>query len=178
MQLAEVHSKNLNEMLFAIGDCLKAERQIPALVLMYSFIDSLSWVASGQSTADVRGRFEGWISRWLLPNLPSSNHQVTATDLYAARCAILHSGTGVSDLSKSKRAKRILYAWGDASTEALEHTIAAQGMAHEHAALHCKALFAAIRKGLEDFVASADQDPQLAKRLQTASIVQYTYVPM
>ena len=178
MPLAKVHSKNLKDMLSSIDDCLKAERQLPALVLMYSLIDSLAWAASDQSTANTRSRFENWVSQWLLPHLPKSNPQVTATDLYAARCALLHTGTGISDLAKSKKAKRLMYAWGSAKTTLLERTIVVTGSADGYAALHCEKFFSAIRKGLKNFVASADNDPQLAARLQDAASVQYDNVPV
>lgn len=177
MPLAKVHSKNLKEMISAIDDCLKAERQIPALVLMYSLMDNLSWAASGRSSANTRDQFEEWISRWLLPYLPRSNPKITPIDLYAARCALLHTGTGVSDLVKSKKAKRLMYAWGNAKTRILERTIVVTGSADGHAALHCDDLFSALRKALKTFVASADHDAQLAARLQEVASVQFENVP-
>jgi hypothetical protein len=178
MPLSKVHSKNLRETLSAIDDCLKAERQLPALVLMYSLIDSLAWAASDQSVAETKIRFESWVSTWLLPHMPKSNPQITPTDLYAARCALIHTGTGISRLSKSKRAKRLLYAWGSAKTTLVERTIVVTGSADEYAVLHCEKFFRAIRKGLKNFVASADNDPQLAARLQDAASVQYDNVLM
>lgn len=174
MPLAKIHSQNLREMLSAIDDCLKAERQLPALILMYSLVDGLSWAESGDT--NTKSRFEGWVTRWLLPHLPQSKPQITATDLYAARCALLHTGTGISDLVKSKKAKRIMYAWGGAKTEILERAIEVTESQAGHAAIHCSKLFTAIRKGMKGFVDSAEDDPQLKSRLQDAGSVQYDNV--
>lgn len=176
MALTRTYSKNIKEMLDAIAVCLKSERHLPALVLMYSLIDSLSWAESGQSSADTRSRFEGWVAKWVLPNLPRTIPQVTATDLYAARCALLHTGTGTSELVRSKRAKRLMYAWGKGKTEILERAIVVTGSSNEHAAIHCDKLFLAIRRGLRSFVASADNDPQLKTRLRDAASAQYENV--
>jgi hypothetical protein len=176
MSLSKVHSKNLKEMVSAIDDCLKAERQLPALVLMYSLMDSLSWAASGQSSTNTRDRFEIWVSQWLLPLLPPSNPQISATDLYAARCALLHTGTGTSELVKSKKAKRLMYAWGRGTTKVLERAITVMGAVDGHAVIHCDKLFSALRKALKNFIASAENDSQLAARLQDAATVQYDNV--
>ncbi|WP_128003641.1 hypothetical protein [Piscinibacter defluvii] len=112
-----------------------------------------------------------------MPKLPPANPAITATDLYAARCALLHTGTGVSDLYTSGKAKRLLYAWGSGRTEVLEYAIANAVLPGAHAAIHYDALFSAVREALVDFVASADSDPELAQRLQAAEHAQYTNVP-
>lgn len=76
----------------------------------------------------------------------------------------------------AKKAKRLMYVWGKAKTTLLERAILATGSADGHAVIHCDKLFLAIRKGLKNFVASADNNPQLALRLQEAASFQYDNV--
>ena len=177
MPISQSHAENLMQMLEAAEDCLRARRHIPALVLLYSLVDSLAWAGANRSNPDLRTRFEHWVSRWLMPHLPPASPRITATDLYAARCAILHTGTGVSDLSKSGKAKRLMYAWGNAKTEVLEYAIAHSRIGGEHAALHYDALLVAVRLGAADFFASATSDPELASRIEEVASFQYTNVP-
>src|ERR1700722_11320118 len=95
---------NYAEVLSAIERCLEGRLHLPALMLMYSTIDTLAWVAADKRVNNQRARFEDWARRWLLP---SSKLKCSPTDLYAARCAILHTLTYEADLTKSGKAKRI-----------------------------------------------------------------------
>src|SRR5690349_17875223 len=77
---------------------------MPALCLTYSFIDTLGWAASEKTPQNVGARFEDWVNRWLLPSLREHTTEVCAIDLYAARCAVLHTLTSESDLrAKGKK---------------------------------------------------------------------------
>jgi hypothetical protein len=169
--------KYVADMVLAAEECLKTKRLVPALVLIYSLIDGMSWAAADLSSSEIRGRFESWVTRWVVPRLPASNPQVTATDLYAARCAILHSGTGVSDLSKKGKARRLMYAWGTATTEALEYAISQTGLADEHAALHYESLLTAVRHGVADYFEAGEVDPIVAAQLERAASYHYANVP-
>ena len=146
------------------------------MVLVYSLIDSMAWVAEPRST-NLRTRFENWVSRWLAPRLPVSTPPVSPTDLYGARCALLHTGTGVSDLFKSGKARRVLYAWGNANVKLLEYAIATGAVPSNHVALHCDHFLIATRLAVADFMDEAEKDPVLAGRLKAAAQLQYTNVP-
>src|SRR6266446_10096439 len=89
----------------AIEDELEKRRHLPALILIYTTIDSIAWLTSRNDLSRVRERFESWVSRWLTPSLL----QCSATELYAARCGILHTFTSRSDLSDSGKARRVAY---------------------------------------------------------------------
>ena len=111
MPLSDSHVKNLRDMLDAAEESIEKRRHVPAMVLLYALIDSLAWAGANRRSPNLRDRFEGWVKSWLLPLLPPSNPAITETDFYAARCAALHTGTGVSDLYLSGKARRFLYAW-------------------------------------------------------------------
>lgn len=84
---------------------------------MYSLMDSLAWAGADRKAPNLRTRFEQWTKQWLLPLLPRSTPPLTEIDIYAARCALLHTGTGVSDLYLRGDARRFVYAWGTAKTD-------------------------------------------------------------
>jgi hypothetical protein len=177
MPPSEPHAKNLQDMLDAAEESIGKRRHVPAMVLIYSLIDSLAWAGAERNSPNLRSRFEKWVKTWLLPLLPPSNPSITETDLYAARCGVLHTGTGISDLYLSGKARRILYAWGAGKVELLEYAIATTPEMKGHVALHYDDLFRATRSSLENFLAAADLDPTLKSRLEEASSFQYMSVP-
>jgi hypothetical protein len=177
MPISDPHAKNLRDMLEAAEESIAKRRHVPAMVLIYSLIDSLAWAGADRQSPNLRSRFEDWVRVWLIPLLSPSTPPVTETDLYAARCGMLHTGTGVSDLYLSGKARRILYAWGKAKVEVLEYAISTTEEMKNHVALHYDDLFRAARTGLGNFLAAADLDPRLKSRIEEASSFQYMSVP-
>ena len=76
------------QIITAIDYCISENLIIPALVLIYSAIDSISWVASNKENQQVGKRFQAWVDTWMLHKYPLP---CTALELYAARCGILHT---------------------------------------------------------------------------------------
>jgi hypothetical protein len=63
---------------------------VPALTLVYSAIDNMSWLSVADSL-EVRGSdFQGWCTRYLIPKI-TMPRSISAVEFYAARCAILHT---------------------------------------------------------------------------------------
>lgn len=90
----------------AISHLVRADRWLQALVLLYSAIDTLAW--SNRNEGDVtRSDFCRWVSVYMDPG-PQLN--CTPDDLYAARCALLHSGAAQSKLSREGNASELWYA--------------------------------------------------------------------
>ena len=79
-------------------------------MLIYAHIDTLAWAASEKTRMSVRGNFDASVSLWLLPQLAPNAPEVSATDLYGARCAVLYTPTGKSDLAADGKAREIAYA--------------------------------------------------------------------
>jgi hypothetical protein len=176
MDNVEAFHKNLGDMLLAARRCLELRQHLPALVLIYTLIDSLAWSAADRTQSSVRKRFEAWVSVWLLPHLAPRVADVTATDLYAARCAVLHTLTGDSDLSRAGEARRVLYAWGNADTQILRSAIDDAKLA-DHVAIHYDDLFTALWHAVDDFLETANHDPSLAARLDEAAGRHYVNIP-
>ena len=127
---------------------------MPALILLYSAIDSVSWIASDDENQPVGKRFQIWVDTWMLQKYPLP---CTAIELYAARCGILHTLTPDSDLSEKKQVKRISYAWGTAKQKDLDESIKLldyPGLV----AVHIDDISHSFRNGFADFIESLEKD--------------------
>jgi hypothetical protein len=103
---------------FAIKTCIEARVILPALVLIYAGMDIVASIEHlpgdrvGQS-------FTSWVEHYALKAHPLP---CTSTELYSARCGILHTLTPESDLVRAGKARRIVYAWGSADAHDLQET--------------------------------------------------------
>src|SRR5262245_17794796 len=100
--MREFHDNNgqvpiLEELLPAIDLCLEGKRFIAALLLLYSGVDSLGWLYAKDESERPGRRFTKFVDRFLLPG---SKLNCNSADLWAARCAVLHTMTADSDLSR------------------------------------------------------------------------------
>lgn len=94
----------------------------PAVRLLYSAIDSLSWLYSDQMDLNkrkVKEEYEIWVNDFLMPELKKHGYDCTATELYLARCSQLHTFSAVAKNQKNNRI--IAYALGD--KELMDKTI-------------------------------------------------------
>lgn len=161
--------RNYEEVSTAIEHCLANHLHMPALILMYSTIDTLAWVSADKNVRDQRGQFEAWVNEWLLPGSP---FKCSATDFYAARCAILHTLTFEAKLTKSGAAREIMYCWGNASAEKQRLSIQRTGKRNAEA-VHLNELFAGLRKGFSEFLRSAANHPLMKARLEKAASLHF-----
>jgi hypothetical protein len=173
----EPFHKNIGDMLLAAERCKGLRQHMPALALVYSLIDSLAWAAADRRDESVRKRFEAWVTEWLIPHLSVEVPEISPTDLYAARCAVLHTLTSESDLSRTGKAKRVMYAWGTAEPEVLRAAIR-EGNLSNHVAMHFDDLFASLWSAVEAFLESANDDEVLAKKLDEAAGRHYLSIPV
>jgi hypothetical protein len=159
----EVVERETTQMLAAIEHCLDGKFIMPALILIYSTIDNLAWLAPDVTHDDVtRSDFISWVGKFLLPG---SGLSCTGTDLYAARCATLHSYSAESKLSREGRAQEIYYAWGISDEKELQRAIELVGT-HDATAIHVDRLFAALRLGADAFFASVRHDDRVRRKVE------------
>lgn len=86
----------------------------PAVRLLYSAIDSLSWLYSDQmdlNKREVRKEYEKWVNDFFIPELKRHGYDCTATELYLARCSQLHTFSAVAKNQKNTRI--VAYVLGD-----------------------------------------------------------------
>src|SRR6266700_5414023 len=160
--------ENLIALLEAVEDCLAKQRILPCLTLLYSGIDV---VASLEQTASTRSTFINWVEEYMLKNSPLP---CTGTDLYGARCGVLHSFSPESDLSKQGKARRIVYAWGKAKAEDL--AAAARAMGRDECAVHINELVSAFRVGLADYLEEVMRDSNREQKMKERAGLWFTHM--
>jgi hypothetical protein len=138
---------------------------MPALILIYSLIDSLAWASADKASRNVRANFEDWVTKWVLPQ---GSLDCTSVDLYAARCGLLHTLTADADLTKNGSARRISYAFGTANAATLRRMLDDLGE-KDMRAVQVESLLGAVTEGMADFLEFADKDTALSSRLRDAA---------
>lgn len=146
--------KNMMLLGFGAEACIESKLYGPALILIYSAIDTVGWLDSPHRFA-TQDSFEKWVNGYLLraKALPC-----TSLELYAARCGLLHTFTGDSGLSSSGKARGICYAWGTASADDLRRVLDELGKSEEYVAVHANDLYEAWKLGLTQFMADLEKD--------------------
>ncbi|MFH1618412.1 MAG: hypothetical protein ABIG11_00750 [bacterium] len=91
--------QNLQAFEKGISVCIDNKLITPALILIYSAIDMLGWVDSGDADAN-KNSFLMWTEKYLLTQKAFG---CTALDIYAARCGLLHTVTPFSRLYAEKK---------------------------------------------------------------------------
>lgn len=167
--------RDLVDTLLAIEKCIEERRHMPTKILIYSLMDSMAWACSPKIERATRKNFETWVQRWMMPRFAMLTIQVRPVDLYAARCAVLHSMTPNSELSRGGNARTIAYAWGRGKVEDLRHALAGTGVS-DVVALHYDDLLDVLRNAIADCLSEADTDADLRQLLQSAAEQHYVYV--
>lgn len=105
--MAEAVKRATDELLKASSLLHENGYVLPALILTYSTIDFLASLARPRDHADVtRDDFMAWVAEFLLPG---SSLKCAASDLYSARCGLLHTYSPESRMSRSGSAKTLAY---------------------------------------------------------------------
>jgi hypothetical protein len=157
--------QNYIQVVAAAQICLEKKLQMPALILIYTLMDTFAWSVYGADEKQVRKRFEMWTQEWVFGHAELG---CTPTELYAARCAVLHTMTSDANLTDSGEARRIAYAWGTSSAAKLQSAVIALG--HENiVCVQIEALFGAVREAMAQVVERSQQDSRLRLRLEHAA---------
>jgi hypothetical protein len=148
---------NINEIIAAIQLCLNAKKHLPTLILIFSTIDVLAWLNRPNANPDVTGKdFISWVDQFMLPG---SGLHCSATDLYSARCGIVHSYQAESKLTREGKAKQLWYAWGKADATRLMTRINQTHLDKIAIAVQVELLFDALKKGFAGFLKALEPNP-------------------
>lgn len=105
---------------------IKNDFKLAALMLVFTTIDQMAWV-SMPGDGDVQGKdFMAWVSVYMLGRHRAGLEEVSAGDLWGARCGLLHTATAESSsLKKGIASKKIGYSYGplDATSLVSEWTV-------------------------------------------------------
>ncbi|MFA6164631.1 MAG: hypothetical protein WC685_14530 [Methylobacter sp.] len=141
--------KNYYQLIKATENCIDQNLVLPSLILIYTSIDSVSWIANDSPNADVGKQFQKWVNEWMLKD---GGLDCTAEELYAARCGVLHTLTPNSRLSEKKGVRKVAYAWGKASPDKLTESISALSMRNSLASVHIEDLFWSFRNSFANYM--------------------------
>ena len=141
----------------------------PALVVAYSAIDSLGLLDAPPNQLNASSdSFKAWVDKYLIKQ---NGITFNAIDLWAARCAVLHTSTSESDLSRAGRAKQLQYYNGDSSHAAARQIVARIQAVDggSHIAVNLPDLFAALIAAMMEFAPDlsmkCNQNPDCNVRL-------------
>jgi hypothetical protein len=154
MNALDPFKNQLGTFLKAIEMCISNKLIVPALANIYCLVDIFGWLSKEDgSIKSNRIDFMNWVNLFLLPD---SNLPCRAIDLYAARCAVLHTGTGNSELIKNKKAKTICYCWGTCTTDELDKLIKSEQIRNKYSnpdyvVLHVNDLYQSLINGISKY---------------------------
>ena len=95
-------------MIQGIRACLERECMVSSVTLIYAMIDALAALTRPVSDSRTSGSiFRGWLDRYA----DCSTLNCNSSDLWGARCGVLHLYSPESDLSLSGRANTLYYQW-------------------------------------------------------------------
>jgi len=140
----------------AIDLCMANKFRMPALILVYSGIDIFSSLDRPSNKEEgTREDFKSWCDRYLLPN---ANLPCSSTDIYAARCGVVHTSSSESRLSRKQQASEIIYSWGTQGPEPLQSTL--KNLGYSTHVIHIESLVDAFKKAVSAFIEDVGNDPE------------------
>jgi hypothetical protein len=170
--MKETQTKSLVDLTLAINDCLDKQQIMPCLIMLYSGLEIVARMGS-QPGETTRRYFMRWVETYILHK---AEYEVTAIELYAARCGVLHAFSPDSDLFKNGKARRIAYSWGTASVDKLRDSI--KTTSHDLAALHLNTFVRAFMNGIADFMDDLEADPVAQKRAEEIRDEWFSQIPI
>jgi len=135
-----------------INVTLENECEASAIILMLSAIDAMAYLVMPESQQDARADdFISWADQYI--RFPGKD-QVTGADLYAARCAMLHSFGAQSRMSRSGQCRVVI--WMD---KAVPPIIFRPDVQPGYVMVSIVALRDALFEGMDRFLINLYRDP-------------------
>jgi len=135
------------------------------LILSYSAIDTLGWLAAENDLEPVGVRFKRWVDRYMLPTVPAL--ACTSEEIYAARCGVVHTMTPESHAHQRNVLRKLVYAWGSASAQSLQARLDVVPHSGGCVAVHLSDLTAGVRLGAAQLFEDAQKDLRLMSRIES-----------
>ncbi|MEM7412935.1 MAG: hypothetical protein AAF430_22075 [Myxococcota bacterium] len=172
MEHAEGTSRTLVQLRQGIERCVAEGLPIPALILLYTGIDALSWLTA-PADQSVRESFTRWVDSYLLPD---SALECTALELYAARCGLLHTLTPDSRVGAKFGVRSIGYSYGQSDFDAISNAMKALAP-DQFVAVRVEELVSAFVEAVRRYLKRIAIDDVLFERFRERSSKHFTSVP-
>ncbi|APB76460.1 hypothetical protein PPYC2_16480 [Paenibacillus polymyxa] len=105
--------KNIMQIMHSIDILMEKQLTPSVLILIYSAMDIVSSLSVRGDRDSQKKDFIAWVDRYLTPKLQTC----TGSDLYAARCSVVHTLGSESSMSREGKAKNVVYVWGNESPD-------------------------------------------------------------
>ena len=155
--------ENLFQLIETINFTFSKQYLNPCLTLLYSGIDIVSSLDRQGKTP--KEAFLEWTEKYLLSK---KKFECTSLEIYAARCGLVHTFTSQSNLTRSKKARSIIYSWGSADPQKLER-VRKDLKYDDSVVVHIDDLIEAFKLGLREFIMEIDNDKEKRKRVSEQS---------
>lgn len=144
--------ENFYQIFKSIELCMENQLITPSLILLYSGMDIASSLATSGCKDVQKSDFVAWTEKYLVPKLEA---QCNGSDLYAARCAVVHSLSAESSMSKKGLANQIVYSWGGSDHELFKESTK---LLDNFICIKIEDLIQAFRFGVADFIGETKQE--------------------
>ena len=154
-----IFCKTVAELSIAIPDAFNDPKQriFPALLLLYSSMDVIASLSRPVAQEDTSGEtFKAWIDTYMLPG---SDLECTATEIWAARCGMLHTLSIESRLSRLGRARQICYVDRRSAVAKLQQRINTAGK--QLVVVPFRHYARSFLEGVFKFAKRVEKDPEL-----------------
>jgi hypothetical protein len=160
------------------GNALKtlygAGHVVPFLQVLYATIDILGFVVAEDEKELSGPRFKAFVGKYMVPHLTDLNE----SDLWGARCALLHTGTPESSESQKGRAREVLYSRGVADSSLNMKVISQSPAPDRYVAVTLEHLHGSMIDGLEDLARELNRNNTLNQRCIQRVNRFYAHVPV
>jgi hypothetical protein len=151
------------------------------MVIIYSAIDTMGLLDAPPGEEEATGvTFKAWVTTYLLPE--DLSFEFNDVDLWGARCAVLHTFTAESRLSKGGHARQLQYFGGDKDTslaQAFPATVRLMDGGGKHVAVNYDDMLLAFLKAIGRFAPvlekNCKQNGSYESRLR--SVLQQYHIP-
>ncbi len=157
-------------MMVGIQVALHAQCLLSAVSLMFSTVDALAGLTRPVDAKETKPQhFVDWSDRYLHP---TDNLGCNSTDLYAARCGVLHTYGYDSLLRREGKARRLVYKWRGGPEADESVPLPADTLVIEGEALH-----EAVCDGVHQFLIDSETHPDTRGLVQAHLGSMLCYAP-
>jgi hypothetical protein len=143
------------QLIQSIEICIERKLLLPSLVLIFTGIDISGWLDCKDDYPKPGKSFQNWVDNYLIK---TSLLNCTALELWASRCGLLHTFTSESQIGNKLKVRKIIFAWGTASTTKIDNLKDKSGLSDGFTTIHIEVLFNAYKQGLNLFMESIAKD--------------------
>ena len=156
-----------------IDRCLEKNLNTPALILIFTTIDTVGWLASGEPVPSNPQRFEAFVNDWMLKNYPLP---CTAKELYKARCGLLHTLIPSSGPYDKTGERELIYTWTPIQERDWENKIKLDGKSSVYVATQVRDIWGSLLRGFGAFYESLETNPSQKALFDQRATEHYDYL--